>query len=801
MELPSVKNTNQVVRRQTVNFGGLNLSDGAADGELSACTNLSARRFPLLAPRKGRRLLAEYGEDADAFVWDGKQAVVSNGVLYYDGEAVDNVTPGKKQWAVVNTKLCIFPDKIWVDLTNRKFGRMDGSVTLIPDTDSSQNVHVTDDSIKAEVHAAARHNLKMAGWGGSANWNPAIYTYGADHGAVAECWDPEAKTWTFPAGMEKLSGFFGTYGAAEAGVSGPDNMIGQIFIPELQNNAFMWVYCDAAGFASGMPTRPDRSLYNQEGYYGVITGYDGDWVIDIYGGSRVRPIADIYQVGRENPLFSAVLEAGDVVNITGTPYGLYDRELTVLEGIDDETNTLRFAKGTFRGAVAVYGVAGATSIQRGKGYQTKSGDMWYYFSAKETMQAGQVLLLSNDKKTVFAWDPGEKRVLWEATVTMVSSNPGYTNRTMTALRFTQHAVISRDVPDLDFICESGNRLWGVSNNQKNRVYNSETKEFETYTARCIYASALGTPWAFWQLRGNDSDSYQLAVGSEGDFTAICEYGDGVCCWKEQRLHRILGSYPSEYYMSERALEGVEKGSDRSLVNLNETLYYKGRSGVYAYGGGQPVLMSENFGAHRFRDAVAGTDGTQYFISMREGKLWYLLAYDTVSGLWLQEDDTEVAAFCVTDGRMNMLRKDGAMLETGLDGDHDQVDTSPAPVFRARPILRKAADRATTEEVPILWSATFAPFTEGDGHERKNYLRVLLRMEQNGGSVTVSVKRNGEWTDVKTLRDGENTAIVPIWPGRVDRLELRLTGTAPCTILSMAREFLAESIYGGEDQGR
>ena len=54
------------------------------------------------------------------------------------------------------------------------------------------------------------------------------------------------------------------------------------------------------------------------------------------------------------------------------------------------------------------------------------------------------------------------------------------------------------MPDLDFICESENRLWGCSN--------------ET---RTIYASALGDPTNFFSYQGLSTDSYAVAVGSEG----------------------------------------------------------------------------------------------------------------------------------------------------------------------------------------------------------------------------------------------------------------------------------------------
>ena len=80
--------------------------------------------------------------------------------------------------------------------------------------------------------------------------------------------------------------------------------------------------------------------------------------------------------------------------------------------------------------------------------------------------------------------------------------------------------------------------------------------------------------------------------------------------------------------------GIQKGSEKSLAVINETLFYKGRNGVYAYSGGTPELLTENFGTRRFFDAVGGTDGERYYISMRTEKGdWELYVFDTLRAIW------------------------------------------------------------------------------------------------------------------------------------------------------------------------
>ena len=79
----------------------------------------------------------------------------------------------------------------------------------------------------------------------------------------------------------------------------------------------------------------------------------------------------------------------------------------------------------------------------------------------------------------------------------------------------------------------------------------------------------------------------------------------------------MGSYPAQYEIYTYTVPGVQKGSEKSLCVINETLFYKGREGVYAYTGGVPELISECFGIRQFQDAVAGRDGSRYYISMRD----------------------------------------------------------------------------------------------------------------------------------------------------------------------------------------
>lgn len=115
MYLPLVTAASGKTRRQIVKFGGLNRAQDAKEGELRDSVGLSSREWPCLSQRRGRRLVgAAPGADA-LFAWD-KLVTAQEGRLYYGQLDVGAVTPGKKQFAVVGGKLCIFPDGKYLDL-------------------------------------------------------------------------------------------------------------------------------------------------------------------------------------------------------------------------------------------------------------------------------------------------------------------------------------------------------------------------------------------------------------------------------------------------------------------------------------------------------------------------------------------------------------------------------------------------------------------------------------------------------------------------------------------------------------
>ena len=310
---------------------------------------------------------------------------------------------------------------------------------------------------------------------------------------------------------------------------------------------------------------------------------------------------------------------------------------------------------------------------------------------------------------------------------------------------TAALTVERRVPDLDYICESENRLWGCSNSSKT-----------------IYASALGDPTNFYTYEGLSTDAYALAVGSEGDFTGCCKLSTSVLFWKENALHKMLGSYPAEYSLYTYNIEGLRRGCHKSLQVINEVLFYMGIHGVYAYSGGSPSLISSCFGDCDMTEAVAGNDGDHYYLSVLDGTVRRFLVYDTRLAVWLQEDDTRCIDFARLGREVYFLSGDG---EVWL------ADTGK-------------------EDADVEWLARFTPFYE-TVQGRKRYSKILLRVEMPRGAWLRAEVRcdGGVWREAgKILGQEHDTTPLRIVFARCDRFEIRLSGHGPCAIMTMLREF-------------
>ena len=217
----------------------------------------------------------------------------------------------------------------------------------------------------------------------------------------------------------------------------------------------------------------------------------------------------------------------------------------------------------------------------------------------------------NSTKAIYAVDPENNYIV---VVGLVDVAVTQTTGTVT---------VSRSVPDMDYVCESQNRVWGC---KYGMVDGKAVNE--------LYCCALGDFKNWNRFLGIATDAWAASVGSDGAWTGAANYLGYPTFFKENVIHRIAISSAGAHQVTETVGRGVQNGSGKSLCVVNEVLYYKAREGVCAYDGSFPSAVGEALGDVRYHNAVGGGCGGKYYLSMQDGaNAWHLFCYDTAKGLW------------------------------------------------------------------------------------------------------------------------------------------------------------------------
>lgn len=315
-------------------------------------------------------------------------------------------------------------------------------------------------------------------------------------------------------------------------------------------------------------------------------------------------------------------------------------------------------------------------------------------------------------------------------------------------------TVTRQMPNMDFVVESENRLWGC---RYGEALNGEP-------VNEIYASKLGDFKNWNCFMGISTDSYAVTVGSDGPFTGAIAFRGYPVFFKEGCMHKIYGNYPP-YQVLTTACRGVQKGCSRSLAIVNETLLYKSRAAVCAFDGSLPYEISEALGDEIYSDAAAGTIGNKYYISMRDaGGKYNLFVYDLQRGMWHREDGTRALTFCNCGGELYYL-----------DPTHGQIKT--------------VCGTGELETAPVEWEATTGVI--GTDSPYKKYIsRLDVRMSlELGARVYFFAQYNssGNWEQIGTMTGVTLDSFgVPMKPRRCDHLRLKIVGVGEAKIYSICK---------------
>ena len=319
---------------------------------------------------------------------------------------------------------------------------------------------------------------------------------------------------------------------------------------------------------------------------------------------------------------------------------------------------------------------------------------------------------------------------------------------------TAAVTVMRSIPEMDFVVEQGNRLWGC----KYGIVDGQA-------VNEVYACALGDFRNWNSFAGLSTDSYAAARGSDGAFTGAAACMGGVVFFKENCMERIYPAAGGGHQIVTVPCSGVRKGAERTVAVADGVVYYLGNDGVYAFDGSMPVCVSRALGDKRYTGGVAGGESGRYWLSAVDAAgETELLVYDTQKRLWHRQDDTAAVAFARWNGEMTVLCSDGRLLDT--------------------------SGTLGTAETGFSWSAE-----SGDlglyTPEHKYLSRLELRLKTAAGSTVkayVCYDGDGAWEQVGGV-SGEagqtRGAVLQVRPRRCGHLRLKLAGDGPCRVYSAA----------------
>lgn len=323
--------------------------------------------------------------------------------------------------------------------------------------------------------------------------------------------------------------------------------------------------------------------------------------------------------------------------------------------------------------------------------------------------------------------------------------------------------VERTCPEMDFVVEKDNRLWGCS-----------SADHE------IYCCKLGDPTNWRAYQGVATDSYAVTVGTPGSFTGAAVSGSAVIFFKENCLHRVYGTQPSNFTVYVDNLRGVQQGCHKSAVRVNEYLYYKSVFDVCVYADSEVAGISAALGTESYKNAVAGVCGSRLYLSMEDQEgAWQLLVYDTAAGVWTREDGTHALGFasCLTE--TFMLRADGELYAL-LPGEYNK------DFFMVGSDYTVYAQEETDEEVG--WELrTGEILRELPDHKYIGKIQLYLELDP-GARAEVALRRDGgAWEKVQELSGGDQRrCTLPIYPRRCDRMEIRLTGVGHVRLVNWSK---------------
>lgn len=304
--------------------------------------------------------------------------------------------------------------------------------------------------------------------------------------------------------------------------------------------------------------------------------------------------------------------------------------------------------------------------------------------------------------------------------------------------------IVRGVPQMDFIVESGNRIWGCSRNV-NEIYACKLGDYKNWH----YEQKLST------------DSWVGNVGTPGEFTGAVVQNGYPIFYKEHCKHKVWPSANCAHQITTVLCDGVEKGSENSLAVYDGTVFYKSTFGVFADDGGGPVEIGQALGNIRYRNGMGAVHDRKYYLSLQDGTgERSLFVYDIARGIWHRQN--------------------------GIPG---VICSAGESLFGAYGEIWDLTGNTGTPEEQVSWMAVTGDLGL-ENPEQKYISRLTLRLCLEPGAtmeIYAQYDREQTWVKLGQVYGTELRSFsLPVRPRRCDQLRLKLQGTGMCKLYSITK---------------
>ena len=308
----------------------------------------------------------------------------------------------------------------------------------------------------------------------------------------------------------------------------------------------------------------------------------------------------------------------------------------------------------------------------------------------------------------------------------------------------EEAYVYSNVPDMDVVFESGNRLWGAHDGE-------------------IFCSALGQADVWFDYDTLSTSAWRVALAAGDKVEGGCVVAGMPCFFSENAIYKVYGDDPTDFSYARSRYLGIKRGEGASLCAVGERAFYVSKRGVCAYAGGAPSVISDALGSEEISHAIGGTDGVRYYLYAAVGEEEpFLYVFDADKGVWVKEDGLQIAAMYSHDGEAACLGQNGDILILSSDKLEGDLE----------------------DKVP--WLLETADYTQG-AVIRKVANRMLLRYELgHGARATVCISYEGEAPRelCELAPGGKQVVDIPLPPIPHDHFKIVIWGEGEVAIYAL-----------------